>query len=106
MRGVLDIFNKWWNVLGRQKSSYLPYTFIKTPDITWIDFAGGDVEATLGVYKDGVLFWSLTTPAILVRHQLINNQIPDGTVVTLTDRSADGKVKYLKVGNNVIFDIR
>lgn len=107
MRGVIDIYNKWWNVLGKRKSGGgLPYTFIKsTPDATWFDIGSGSSYATFSVYLNGSHYQDKTLGEHLTMHYLLGG-FAEGTTITITDELAPGTIKYLKVGNTVIFDNR
>ena len=104
MRNIKDILNKWWNVLGKRRS-WFPYSFIRTADIGFFEFSGGTDWATITIYQNGIYYFSASSSANNIRSVLLTN-VPIGTEFTLTDELAQGKVKYLKVGDTVIFDNR
>lgn len=104
MRNVKDILNKWWNVLGKRRS-WFPYSFTKNAR-GGFEFSGGTDWSTITIRTNGTHYYGSYSSSANTIRVLSLPDIAPGTTVTLTDELAPRKVKYLKVGNHVIFDDR
>lgn len=106
MRGVLDIFNKWWNVLGKKKS-FFPYTYIvDNPDVIVI-WGYGDEPTKMTFELSSYYGHPFTFTSSVEEHAEMHDVLGGleiGSTMKLTQEQ--GIIKYLKINNTVIFDIR
>jgi len=106
MRGLFDIFNRWWNVLGKQRGFQWPYIYNDSvyPTTLQFWFGNGTTQTKIKVTRiDGGVTSSMEFICSPNTKRYITWGRDANTPVVFDQ--VEGVIKYLWVNGNTILDV-